>query len=96
MEEREPEIEDQRRAQELCEMLWQCAKPNVESPTGVGMVNLEPGGGNGVPVWDQGETHYGRKWRRRTGNEQRFGRVGQPLGPRRIKAPLTLGGFPPD
>ena len=41
MEEREPEIEDRRRTQELCEMLWQCAKPNVESPTGVGMVNLE-------------------------------------------------------
>ena len=41
MEEREPEIEDQRRAQELCEMLWQCVKPNVEPPTGVNMVNLE-------------------------------------------------------
>ena len=95
MEEREPEIEDQRRAQELCEMLWQCVEPNVEPPTGVNMVNLEhvrTGGENGVPVWDQGETHDGRKWRRRTGNEQRFGRVGQPLGPLRIKAPLTLGG----
>ena len=100
MEEREPEIEDRRRTQELCEMLWQCTKPNVESPTGVGMVNLEhvrTGGENGVPVWDTGEAHDGRKWRRRTGNEQRFGRVGQPLGPLRIKAPLTLGGgFPPD
>ena len=50
MEEREPEIEDQRRAQELCEMLWQCVEPNVEPPTGVNMVNLEhvrTGGGGG-------------------------------------------------
>ena len=28
-------------------------------------------------------------------NERGFGRAGQPLGPRRIKAPLTLGGFLP-
>ena len=41
MEEREPEIEDRRKAQEVCEMLWQWAKRNGESPTGVGMVNLE-------------------------------------------------------
>ena len=95
MEEREPEIEDRRRTQELYEMLWQRLKTNVGSPTGIGMVNLEhvrTGGENGVPVWDPGEAHYGRKWRQRTGNEQRFGRVGQPLGPLRIKAPLTLGG----
>ena len=95
MEDREPEIEDRRKTQKLCEMLWQDANTNVESPTGVGMVNLE----NGVPVWDTGEAHDGRKWRRKMGNEQRFGRVGQPLGPLRIKAPLTLGGgggFPPD
>ena len=41
MEEREPEIEDRRRAQELSKLLWQYTKPNVEAPTGVGMVNLE-------------------------------------------------------
>ena len=29
---------------------------------------------------------------RSSGNERGFGRAGQPLGPRRIKAPLTLGG----
>ena len=58
-------------------MLWQDANTNVESPTGVGMVNLEHvrtggGGGNGVPVWDTGEAHDGRKWRRKMGNKQRF------------------------
>ena len=41
MEDREPEIEDRRRTQQLCEMLWQGVNTNVESPTGVGMVNLE-------------------------------------------------------
>ena len=41
MEEREPEIEDRGRAQELKRLLWQCAEPNVEAPTGVGMVNVE-------------------------------------------------------
>ena len=35
-----------------------------------------------------------REWElsRNSGNERGFGRAGQPLGPRRIKAPLTLGG----
>ena len=76
--------------------------PTVDRSPRVGMVNLEhvrTGGKNWVPGWDPGEAHYGQKQRRRTGNEQRFGRVGQPLGPLRIKAPLTLGGgggFPPD
>ena len=32
---------------------------------------------------------------RSSGNERGFGRAGQPLGPRRIKAPLTLGGSLP-
>ena len=67
--------------------------PTVDRSPRVGMVNREQ-------VWDPGEVHYSRRRRRRTGNEQRFGGVGggggQPLGPRRIKAPLTLGGFPPD
>ena len=36
----------------------------------------------------------GQKQRRSPGNERRFGRVGQPLGPLRIKAPLTLEGVP--
>ena len=43
MEDREPEIEDRRKTQKLCEMLWQDANTNVESPTGVGMVNLKTG-----------------------------------------------------
>ena len=30
MEEPEPEIEDQRVAQKLCAMLWQCVEPNVK------------------------------------------------------------------
>ena len=100
MEEWEPEIEEQRSVQELCAMLWQYVEPVAEPPTGINMVNLEHvrtgggGGGDGVPVRDHGETRGSRKWRRRTGNEQRFGRVGQPLGPLRIKAPLTLGGVP--
>ena len=34
-------------------------------------------------------------WKQSPGNERGFVRVGQPLGPRRIKAPLTLEGVPP-
>ena len=76
--------------------------PTVDRSPRVGMVNrkhVRTGGKNWVPGWDPGEVHYSRRRRRRTGNEQRFGRVGQPLGPLRIKAPLTMGGgggFPPD
>ena len=75
--------------------------PTVDRSPRVGMVNLEHvriGGKNWVREWDPVETYYSQKQRRRTGNERRFGRVGQPLGPLKIKAPLTLGGggFPPD
>ena len=63
-------------AQEMCAMLLQHMPP---------VAALEH-------VRDHGETRDSRKRRQRTGNEQRFGRVGQPLGPLRIKAPLTLGG----
>ena len=69
--------------------------PTVDRSPRVGMVNLEHvriGGKNWVHGWDPVETHYSQKQRRRPGNERRFGRVGQPLGPLRIKAPLTLGG----
>ena len=97
MEEWEPKIEKQRTVQEMCTMLWQHVESVDAPPTGINLVNLEHartggGGGNGVPVRDHGETRGSRKRKRRTGNEQRFGRVGQPLGPLRIKAPLTLGG----
>ena len=72
--------------------------PTVDRSPRVGMVNLEHvriGGKNWVHGWDPAETHYSQKQRRRPGNERRFGRVGQPLGPLRIKAPLTLGGGVP-
>ena len=72
--------------------------PTVDRSPRVGMVNLEHvriGGPNWVHGWDPVETHYSQKQRRRPGNERRFGRVGQPLGPLRIKAPLTLGGGVP-
>ena len=72
--------------------------PMVDRSPRVGMVNLEHvriGGPNWVHGWDPVETHYSQKQRRRPGNERRFGRVGQPLGPLRIKAPLTLGGGVP-
>ena len=82
MEEWESKIEKQRSVQEMCTVLWQHVQP---------VTALEH-------VRDHGETRGSRKRRRRTGNEQRSGRVGQPLGPLRIKAPLTLGGggFLPD
>ena len=55
------------------------------------------------PHWgydgDYAKQKNGQKQRQSPGNERRFGRVGQPLGPLRIKAPLALGGgggFPPD
>ena len=72
--------------------------PTVDRSPRVGMVNLEHvriGGKNWVHGWDPAETYYSQKQRRRPGNERRFGRVGQPLGSRRIKAPLTLGGGGP-
>ena len=51
------------------------------------------------PHWGYDENQVkqknGQKQRRSPGNERRFGRVGQPLGPLRIKAPLTLGGGVP-
>ena len=75
--------------------------PTVDRSPRVGMVNLEHvriGGPNWVHGRDSVETHYSQNQRRGPGNERRFGRVGQPLRPLRIKAPLTLGGggFPPD
>ena len=69
--------------------------PTVDRSPRVGMVNFEHvrlGRPNWVHGRDPVETHYSQKQRRSPGNERRFGRVGQPLGPLRIKAPLTLGG----
>ena len=46
-------------------------------------------------LWRKMKEENDLKQRRSPGNERRFGRVGQPLGPLRIKAPLTLEGVPP-
>ena len=78
--------------------------PTVDRSPRVGMVKFEHariGGPNWVHERDPVETPYSQEQRRSPGNERRFGRVGQPLGPLRIKAPLTRGGggggwFPPD
>ena len=43
-------------------------------------------------LWQECLSETDWKLSRSPGNERGFGRVGQPLGPRRIKAPLTLGG----
>ena len=45
-------------------------------------------------LWQECLTENDRKQSRSPGNERGFVRVGQPLGPRRIKAPLTLEGVP--
>ena len=47
-------------------------------------------------LWRKLKEENDPKQSRSPGNERRFGRVGQPLGPLRIKAPLTLEGVPPD
>ena len=47
-------------------------------------------------LWQECLTEHDRKQSRSPGNERGFVRVGQPLGPRRIKAPLTLEGVPTD
>ena len=75
--------------------------PMVDRFPRVGAVHREHvtiGGPDWVHEWNQVKKKKGRKQRRSPGNERRFGRVGQPLGPVRIKAPLTLGGggCPPD
>ena len=46
-------------------------------------------------LWQECMAENDRKQSRSPGNERGFVRVGQPLGPRRIKAPLTLEGVPP-
>ena len=56
--------------------------------------HLMTGGPHWGHEWNQVKTKNGQKQRRSPGNERRFGRVGQPLGPLRIKAPLTLEGVP--
>ena len=43
-------------------------------------------------LWQECLSAKDWKLSRSSGNERGFGRAGQPLGPRRIKAPLTLGG----
>ena len=43
-------------------------------------------------LWQECLSETDWKQSRSPGNKRGFGRVGQPLGPRRIKAPLTLGG----
>ena len=42
--------------------------------------------------WDSCEPFLKAQLSQNSGNEQGFERAGQPLGPQRIKAPLTLGG----
>ena len=71
--------------------------PTVDLFPRVGAVHLEHlmiGGPNWGHEWNQVKKKNGQKQRRSPGNERRFGRVGQPLGPLRIKAPLTLEGVP--
>ena len=75
--------------------------PTVDRFSRVGTVRPEHvvlGGPHWTHDRSQENKNMGQKQRRSPGNEQRFGRVGQPLGPLRIKAPLTLGGggFPPE
>ena len=43
-------------------------------------------------LWDSCEPFLKAQLSQNSGNEQGFERAGQPLGPQRIKAPLTLGG----
>ena len=43
-------------------------------------------------LWDSCEPYLRAQLSQNSGNEQGFERAGQPLGPQRIKAPLTLGG----
>ena len=68
----------------------------VNRRPGVGAVQLQqiktgwPHGPNG----QNQVNNKGRKLRKSPGNERRSGRGGQPLGPLRIKAPLTLVGAP--
>ena len=45
-------------------------------------------------LWLESLAENDRKQSRSPGNERGFGRVAQPLGPPRIKAPLTLEGVP--
>ena len=69
--------------------------PTVDRFSRVGTVHPEHvvlGGPHWTHDRSQENKNMGQKQRRSPGNEQRFGRVGQPLGPLRIKAPLTLGG----
>ena len=66
--------------------------PTVDRFPRVGAVHLEHVV-TGGPHWGH-EWSQVKKQRRSPGNERRFGRVGQPLGPLRIKAPLTLEGVP--
>ena len=47
-------------------------------------------------LWQECMAEMDRKQSRSPGNERGFVRVGQPLRPRRIKAPLTLEGVPTD
>ena len=68
----------------------------VNRHPGVGAVHLQQIK-TGWPHEDHKENRVkkkGRKPRRSPGNEQRFERGGQPLGPLEIKAPLTLAGVP--
>ena len=43
-------------------------------------------------LWDSCQPFLEAQLSQNSGNEQGFERAGQPLGPQRIKAPLTLGG----
>ena len=71
--------------------------PTVDRFPGVGAVHLQQiktGGAHWDHKQNRVKTKNGQKQRRSPGNERRFGRGGQPLGPLKIKAPLTLEGVP--
>ena len=71
--------------------------PTVDRFPRVGAVHLQhlmTGGPHWGHEQNQVKTKNGQKQRRSPGNERRFGRMGQPLGLMRIKAPLTLEGVP--
>ena len=70
--------------------------PTVDRHPGVGAVHIQQiktGGPHGDHKQNRVKKN-GQKRRRSPGNERRFGRGGQPLGPLKIKAPLTLEGVP--